>query len=240
MQTNPQEYLQGFRRRFRITPAENSVCCQVEDDYHCMTVVVRHDGVTATSVESRMHRAPWTTCPGAEQQLKETFAGVRLDQFPARGEKIANCTHLYDLALLAARHARDQSPLVYDILVSDAIDGIRLAELRRDGETVLEWKEAGFAILEPEELAGMKLMDMQAWIRSLEPSLAEAARLLRWGNMLANGRSIPLERQSDASRMPPSCYTFQPERAGQARRVGEIRDFSRGAAQPLDGLAAAL
>ncbi len=237
MATNLAEEQRGFRRRIRITPGEGRVCCQLEDDYHCMTVVLRHDGVQATSVESQMHRSPWTTCPGAEAQLVETFTGVPLNEFPARGDKPANCTHLYDLALLGAGHARDRNPLVYDIAVSDAIDGVRRAELRRDGETVLGWTEAGFEILEPEELAGLKLADLQSWIRTLEPSQGEAARLLRWGNILANGRSIPLEQQSDASRMPPNCYTFQPGRAAQARRVGEIRDFSLGPAQPLDGLA---
>ncbi len=223
----------GFRRRFRLTPGSGSVCCQVEDDYHCMSVVVRHDGATARAVEATMHRAPWTTCPGAERQLQETFTGVALADFPARGGKRANCTHLYDLALLAASHAHDREPLVYDILVSDPVDGVRQAALRRDGETLLGWAEAGMEIVRPPALAGRKLLDLQSWIGELEPPLQEAARLLRWGNLLANGRSIPLEQQSDATRMPPNCYTFQPQRREQARRVGEIRDFSRQGPEPL-------
>jgi hypothetical protein len=238
VQVIPVEDLPGFRRRFRITPGSGSVCCQVEDDYHCMSVVVRHDGRVAGSVESQMHRAPWTTCPGAERQLQETFAGVALNGFATRGGKKVNCTHLYDLALLAANHALDPAPLVYDILVSDPVDGARRAELRRDGETVLGWIEAGMKIVQPETLAGRALLDLQSWIQGLEPSLQEAARLLRWGNILANGRSIPLEQQSDATRMPPNCYTFQPERRESARRVGEIRDFSSGGGEPLAGVRA--
>ncbi len=229
----PVEDLPGFRRRFRITPTEGSVCCQLEDDYHCMSVVVRHDGTMAEAIIAQMHRAPWTTCPEAEQQLQETFAGVALADFPARGEKTANCTHLYDLALLAAVHANDPGPLVYDILVSDPVDGLRHAVLRRNGETVLEWSESGMRIARPEELAGRKLLELNSWIQSLEPPLQEAARLLRWGNIMANGRSIPLAQQSDATRMPPSCYTFQPERARHTRRVGEVRDFSRRGIEPL-------
>ncbi len=232
--------LPGFRRRFRITPGAGSVCCDVEDDYHCMSVVIRHDGAVATSVEPQMHRAPWTTCPGAEMKLRETFTGVSLREFSDRGEKTDNCTHLYDLAMLAANHALDDHPTVYDILVSDPIDGRRRAELRRDGKTVMGWTEAGLTLLEPEELAGTRLLELQAWIQSLEPPLREAARLLRWGNILANGRSIPLEQQSDARQMPASCYTFQPERAAQARRVGEIRDFSGAQEQPLEQLGIAL
>ena len=102
------------------------------------------------------------------------------------------------------------------------------------------WAEASLTILEPDELAGTPLFEMQSWIQSLEPALQEAARLLRWGNLLANGRSIPLEQQSDATRMPANCYTFQPERREQARRVGEVRDFSRGVEQPLELLEIAL
>jgi hypothetical protein len=230
----PLDSLPGFRRRFRITPQPGRVCSEVEDDYHCMSVTVHHDGGVATAIEPLMIRAPWTTCPGAVEQLKQTFAGAALEGFAVRGDKLANCTHLYDLALLAAAHAFDDAALVYDILVSDPIDGQRRAELRRNGATVLGWTESGFRITEPAELAGCALDKMRPWIDSLDAPRQEAARLLRWGNILANGRAIPLAQQSDASRMPPNCYTFQPQRAVAARRVGVIRDFSREAAQPLE------
>jgi len=186
-----------------------------------------------------MIRAPWSTCPGAVQQLEQTFTGVALDAVASRGDKQSNCTHLHDLAVLAAAHAFDAEPTVYDILVCDPVDGIRRAELRRNGTAVLNWTERAFRIVEPAELAGTALDKLRPWLDTLEPLQREAAVLLRWGNMLANGRTIPLERQSDASRMPPNCYTFQPERAAHARRIGAIRDFSTGAAQPLGECAAA-
>ena len=184
-----------------------------------------------------MIRAPWTTCPGAVAQLERTFTGVALNAFAARGEKRANCTHLHDLALLAAAHAADVEPLVYDVLVADPIDGKRRAELRRDGVTLLGWTESRFRIEEPAELAGVTFDNLRSWIDALDPPQQEAARLLRWGNMIANGRIIPLEKQSDASRMPSgSCYTFQPHRAIDARRVGAVRDFSNGTSQLLGDL----
>ena len=68
----------------------------MEDDYHCMSVIVHHDGAVATTIESVMRRAPWTTCPGAPAQLAQTFTGVALNAFAARGEKQANCTHLHE------------------------------------------------------------------------------------------------------------------------------------------------
>lgn len=228
--------LPGFRRRFRITPSAGQVSCELEDDFHCMAVVVHHDGEIATAVEPQMIRVPWTTCPGAVEQLRSTFTGVALAAFAERGEKTANCTHLFDLALLAAAHAFDTETLVFDILVADPQDGQRRVELRRDGQTLLGWTEAGFRIVEPAELAGMSIDKLRPWIESLDPQRQEAARLLRWGNMLANGRIIPLERQSDATRMPPNCYSFQPQRAAVAKRIGVIRDFSRGEGEPLSGI----
>jgi hypothetical protein len=237
MNYTPLDRLPGFRRRFRVTPAAGWVKTEVEDDYHCMSLVLRHDGGTVTAVEPAMPRAPWTTCPGAIEQLKQTFTGVALADFLARGEKTSNCTHLHDLALLAAAHAGDAQPLVYDILVSDPVDGQCRAELRRNGGKCLGWTLAAFRILDPPELAGTSFDQLGAWIKSLDAAGQEAARLLRWGSILAHGRTRPMDQQSDARRLPVgSCYTFQPQRAGQARRIVAVRDFSRGGPQPLEAL----
>lgn len=230
------DQLPGFRRRFRVTTGRGWVRSAVEDDYHCMQVTLRHSEGIVTAVEPVMARAPWTTCPGAVARLMATFTGVALDRFASRGEKSENCTHLHDLALLAAAHAPDGGPLVYDILVSDPVAGRRCSELRCNDVPLLRWVELDGRIVEPAVLSGLRLDQLRAWIDSLEPALQEAARLLRWGAILAHGRTVPMERQSDASRMPPNCYTFQPQRAAAAVRCGAIRDFSRGAAQPLDRL----
>lgn len=229
--------LPGFWRRFRVTPGAGRVRSEVEDDYHCMRVTVHHDGVTATRIEAELLRAPWTTCPGAPAQLVQTFTGVALADFAARGDKPGNCTHLHDLALLAAAHAFDTQPLVYDAQIADPVDGLRRAELRRDGRTLLAWTEMAFRIVAPAELAGITLDKLRPWIEAQDVQTQEAARLLRWANMIANGRLIPIEKQSDATRMPSTCYTFQPERKTIARRVGVIRDFRKEQAQPLDGRA---
>ena len=232
MHPAPIDTLPGFRRRFIVTPASDRVTSEVEDDYHCMGVTIHHDGRVARKVESAMQRAPWTTCPGAVARLEQTFTGVPLDGFVARGEKRANCTHLYDLAVLAAAHASDSDPLVYDILVSDPVEGRRQMELRRNGTRVLGWVEADGQIVEPAELAGIAFT--RGWIDSLDPAGQEAARILRWGTILAHGRTIAWERQSDSSRLPVgNCYTFQPERITAAKRVGMIRDFSQGP-RPLE------
>ena len=235
----PLDRLPGFRRRFVITPGPGSVRSELEDDFHCMSVTLNHDAGVVTAVEPVMDRAPWTTCPGAVAQLKQTFAGLPLAGFASRGEKSANCTHLYDLASLAAAHAEDREPLIYDILVSDPIEGRRHAELRRNGVVVMSLVHEDHRIVAPTAIAGLTLETLRPWIDRLGPVEQEAARLLRWGAMMANGRTIPLEQQSDATRMPPNCYTFQPQKAAVAQRVGKIFDFSTGTAQPLGNRQAA-
>src|SRR5271155_4335045 len=159
----PLDQLPGFRRRFRITPRPDSVCSELEDDYHRMSVTLIHDGRTVKRIEPVMERVPWTVCPGAAQQLQQTFTDVALVDFAARGEKRENCTHLHDLAILAAAHAFDGEPLLYDLLVSDPIDGRRRAELRRNGAAVLAWSDEKNCLVEPAELAGVTLQKLRPW-----------------------------------------------------------------------------
>lgn len=227
--------LPGYRRRFRVTPGDGWVRSEMEDDYHHMRVTLRHEGGVVTVVEPEMVRAPWTTCPGAVARLRETFGGRPLAEFPAlNAEKATNCTHLHDLALLAAAHAADAGPLVYDVFASDAVAGRRLIQLRRNGQPAMDWVEQDGKLVEPAAAAGMTLLQLRPFIDSLDAEGQEQARVLRWGAVVAHGRAIPLENQSDATRMPPTCFTFQPENKVKATRVGEIRDFSHGSEEPLE------
>jgi len=232
---DPIDALPGYRRRFVVTPQAGQVRADLEDDYHCMSVVVDHAGGIATAVDAVMHRAPWTTCPGAEAMLADTFTGVALADFAARGEKAQNCTHLYDLATLAAAHAGDAQPTVYDVLTSDPVDRISRAELRRDGEVIFAWTLDYFTIVAPADVAGIELTKLKPLFERLDPLGQEAAKILRWGIMVGSGRMIPLANQSDATKIPSNCFTFQPAMKIVAQRVGVIRDFSTGAASPLDG-----
>jgi len=225
----------GFWRRFRIAPAPGRVYGELEDDFHCMSVDIAHDGRVATAVHAGQSRAPWSTCPGAVEVCERTFTGIALAEFPARVRvKAANCTHLFDLAVLAAAHARDTAALQYDIRVADPVGGERSAVIYRDGEELLAWRDAGATVVAPAAIAGTRVKDLDAWIATLAPPLQEAAKLLRRASLIAHGRTIPMARQSDASRLPPVCYSFQPERAVVARRIGASRDFSV-AGEPLDG-----
>lgn len=224
----------AFRRRILITPMAGQVTAALEDDYHCMAVRLDHDGDIITGVEAEMDRWPWTTCPGAADVVKATFLGARLSDAAGCGHKSANCTHLYDLTLFAAAHAGEGAAITYDVIVTDPEGNRVVSELRRDGVSVLFWEMEDGVLVSPTDIAGTNLFHLRNWIATLPPALQEAARILQWATIIARGRSIPIEAQSDASRLPPNCYSFQPERAKTATRIGRILDFSTGPGEPLD------
>lgn len=236
MTLRPIDELPGYRRRFLTTAGPGWTRADLEDDIHHMHVTLRHADGIVTAVEPVMERWPWASCPGAGEVLQETFVGQPLEALARRGDKAANCTHLYDLAVLAAAHAADTAPMLYDVLVSDPIDGRTHAELRRNGETLMVW-ELGprREFVAPADLAGSSLHDMRGWLAGLDPELQEAARVLRWGAMVSHSRRMPIEDQWAAGRTAPRCYTFQRDLASPSGdRVGEILDFSAGTHAPLE------
>ncbi len=225
----------GFRRRVVVSARAGAVAAMLEDDIHCLSVTLRHDGERVTAIEPLFERAPWTTCPGALAKLIETFAGAKLADVTARRDKKQNCTHLHDMAVLAAAHAADHGETVFDIVATDPVDGQRSLELRRNGEPMLCWREVQGMLAAPAAIAGRTLLTLRDWIGGLAGAEQEAARLLQWASIVARGRTMPMARQAKASDIPPNCYTFQPERAVHARLVGARRDFSSGEARPLAG-----
>ncbi len=212
---------------------------ELEDDYHRMVVILTHEDRVVTSVASEMKRSPWTMCPGAMDQLAQTFTGVPLAGFAKRGEKTANCTHLHDLALFAAAHASDMVPVSYDILVGDAVDGARRATLARNGAPMLDWVLEGPPMREvfaaPEALAGKPMSQLNEFIATQDKPTAEAIRILRWASMIAHGRVRDMPAGMSATEFPGgSCYNFQPDRAPvSTRRPGADIDFSKPGAAPM-------
>lgn len=217
-----------------MEPQQGRCTAALEDDYHAMAVTLRHDGTTITGLTSDMARVPWTSCPGAAEVIARTFIGVALEAAAARGEKRLNCTHLYDLTLLAAAHALDTQMTSYDIAASDPAHGEVRAEIRRNGRPVLAFVHEADMLIEPHSAAGRSLFDLRDWISAL-PDAADrqAARLLQWGTIIAHGRLLTLEQHADISRTPASCYTFQEERRHDAVRLETIREFSQSGVEPL-------
>lgn len=236
--------LPGYRRVLRVEPAPGSVTALLEDDLHCMAVRLQHDGCTVSRVEPVMQRVPWTTCPGAVPALVRTFEGVALAEVTAKRDKPLNCTHLHDLAVIAARHAGDGDAIEYRIAVSDPeeVDGAqeRLLEIGRNASLVHRWVERDGVLVSPPGLAGHTALSLRDWIAALPEPEREAARLLQWGSLVAHGRQMDDARRQASLAYRPSCFTMQPERVGDARMAGGIHDFSRGGRQPLENLGTAL
>lgn len=226
----------GYRRVLRVEPAADSVLAMLEDDLHCMAVRLRHDGETVLAVEPLTDRAPWNICVGAQAVLVETFAGIPLAEVSARRNKKQNCTHLHDLAVLAAAHAADDGPLEYRIQASDPENGQRVMEIWRAGRRLHRWLERDGVLASPAEIAGLTLLTLRDWISSLAGEEQEAARLLQWGSLVAHGRTMTREQRRAAVGIQPSCFAFQPERVGNIDFWQEPKDFSGGDRMPLDGI----
>ncbi len=205
----------GYRRRILIEPGTGVVRAELEDDYHRMVVTLIHENGVVTKVASEMKRSPWTMCPGAMHQLEATFTGVPLAGFAKRGEKTSNCTHLHDLALFAAAHADETAPVAYDILITDAVAGMREASVARNGKPLLHWVLQGEpgreAFTAPAELAGLPMDRLNEFIATQDRPSAEAIRILRWASMVAQGRPLEMPAGMSATAFPSgSCYNFQP------------------------------
>ncbi|MFC6621682.1 DUF2889 domain-containing protein [Novosphingobium panipatense] len=225
--------LPGYRRTIRIEPGEGRVRAMLEDDLHAMAVQLWHARGVVTNVVPVMDRAPWTPCPGAQRVLIDTFTGLPLHQVSARFERQANCTHLHDLAVLAAAHAGDASPTEYRIAVTDLLEGERLLEIRHEGQTIHQWREREGVLAAPTELAGLSLLTLRDWIARLQGRPQEAARLLQWAGLVGHSRAMGMEERHAALLQRPSCYTMQPEHAVHAAPLAPDIDFSVGDREPL-------
>lgn len=229
----------SYRRRIRITASRTArhVTAELEDDFHHFRVTVEHDGARVTGVRGEGVRYPWSTRPFAAAQL-EPLVGMSLStRSTAVGDIVSardNCTHMFDLAGLAVAHAaRGGDRREYDVAVSDPVDHRRRATLDRDGGRLLAWLVDNHTILEPAPFGGQALRGgFLTWAEAtLEPDPAEAAIVLRRACHIAHGRIQDLDVYDDAGPLLPvmsgACFTFQPERAPQARRMkGTIRDFT--------------
>lgn len=225
--------VRGYRRLIRVEPGEGRVRAALEDDIHAMAVTLRHADGVVQAAEPEMARVPWTTCPGAAQVLADTFTGTPLAQVTARRERQANCTHLHDLAILAAAHAAHPAACEYAIAVSDPQAGERILEIHRDGALLHRWTEKDGIFTAPGAIEGQSLMTLRHWIGALCGTAQEAARLLQWAGLVAHGRTLSDERKHAALFTHPSCFTMQPGRAENARPASPMLDFSSGERTPL-------
>jgi hypothetical protein len=228
----------GLRRLQLIDPQPGRVTAEVEDDYHRFFVELRHDGERITGVATNAKRFPWTTCPSAGDHLAERLAGAPLREVASRENPLAHCTHMLDLAILAAAHAQESEPTLYEMLVDDPHEGPRQAILRRNGVETLRWLIDGTTLVAPGMMARRDLRQLRDWIDEIEPALREPARVLRRGAYIARGRGFDFSRLTTASAVTANaavaCYTFSVEHGDDAWHLNNsMRDFDGLENRPL-------
>jgi hypothetical protein len=232
----------AYRRRIRITTEERGVVVsELADDFHHFVVTLRHDGARIESVSCTSVRWPWSTCPGAADNLQKLSAMPLAPRFTAAGrwtDPKQNCTHQFDAACYAITHAATgRLRRVYDLEVPrrDPSTGASHARLWVDGELRLAWNVQWSGIVGPEppfDAAPWKGGFMHWADTVLDEESAECAITLRRACDIGMGRGMDLDAVAVAKDLPPMmagvCHTMQPGVVEVAlRNVGSIRDFSR-------------
>jgi hypothetical protein len=226
-----------YRRRVRIETGAGTARAEMEDDPHRYGATLHHEGGVITAVEGRALRTPWSAC-GEAVALLQKLVGVPLHPDPQQVYRHTNgrlqCTHLFDLAGLAAAHAaRGIAARTYDAEVP-CIDPVlpRDAVLRVDGEEALRWSLKRTRIVGPPSFAGQDVTTMMAWAkqRFIDRDRFEAVLVLRRAVFVSGNRRHDLDlmaRASDTGHTIGACHVFSSGVVDRAVRLpGTTRDFS--------------
>ena len=234
---NP-DYGQGiFRRRIRLQQQPGKVIAELEDCNHGFRSVVHHDGHKVTNIEPESLRVPLTSCSQATKLVVDLI-GAQLSANNGELAQIANpksnCTHLYDLTVLAIHHAtRAEAERLYDIVIPDENNGQTCAQLFCNGELLLSWSVANWQLQNP-ELHGLSLaMGFGKWASNkYQGEQREAAFMLQKGYMVSNARRYDMSKiqgtpATVVEGMSGACYSYMPEIVITAHRTyNSTRDFT--------------
>ena len=223
-----------YRRRIEIVPGDGVVEAAMEDYIHHFRVRLTHDGTHVTEAGAVGVRVPWSTCPVGAAGLA-SMAGTALadgawaDRWV--DDRRTQCVHTVDLAALAAAHAQDDGPLVYEVHIDLASFVERRARLDRDGEELLDWQLHGQEVVGDGPYAGMSLdrRPFSHWLETRVPAQErEPVVVLRRACSIGLGRLMDLDAidvASDARPADESCHTYRtgvPE--GSHRCTGTARE----------------
>lgn len=245
---NPHYGTGVFRRRLRWRALSGRVEVELEDSNHGFCLTLHHDGEKITALDARPVRHPFTTCPEAVARVQR-IVGLKVDDTAALREQLPqadNCTHLVDMALLAAGHAAGALPplpdpmlpgdgwRLYDIAVVDECEGVTQASIRCDDQCVHDWAIRAHVIEAPADLAGKPAMrGFYAWAAQTWVGMPfEAAQLLQRGYFVAQARRWtyePIEQNPGITDgMPHSaCYSYNLGAVERALRIrGSVRNYS--------------
>lgn len=216
-----------FYRRviFEVSTSECRVA--MEDEHHFFVLNIGHDGQRITSVSSDARRTPWSICPQAERKLQE-FVGQPLRQRIAVNladiDGKQQCTHQYDLLMVALSQALRPGRREYVAKVVGAMHEHRHAELFLDGEKLLDWRLRGTRIESQDAFDQRNLRTLMPWAEaSLDDQTLEALYVQRRAVMVAASKGLNLDMIANAGvamkARAGACFVFQPERADSALRI---------------------
>lgn len=227
-----------FRRRILLSVGEKKVGVELEDDNHGFRLRLWHDGERVVKLEVDAVRHPFNTCPEAVLPLQRV-TGLQLDaEESSLREKLIpgdNCTHLYDMVLIAMAHARELgTQRVYDMEVDDERDGVTTARISCDGQTVHDWTISNHSVVTPAAYVGQPMLrGFYAWVsQALTGMSREAAIALQRAYFVAQSRRYDYhpaaEHPATSDGMPDgSCYSYGSGVVERAfRRDGSRRDFT--------------
>ncbi|MFA5678285.1 MAG: DUF2889 domain-containing protein [Pseudomonas sp.] len=216
-----------FFRRVRFDVTETECHVAMEDEHHYFVLHLGHDGERITSVNSTSRRTPWTICPQAAARLQE-FVGQPLRSRIAINlpdiDSKQQCTHQYDLLMVALAQAMHPGRREYVAKVVGAMHEYRHAQLWLNDETLLDWRLRDTAIHSSDEFDQQDLRSIMPWAEeALSDQKLEALFVQRRAVMVAASKGINLDLIQNAGQLMTvrggGCFVFQPERADQAVRI---------------------
>ncbi len=226
-----------FRRRLRLQGESDRVVAEVEDCNHGFRSIVYHDGEQVTRIETQAIRTPFSTCDGA-MSLIQGFVGVNihdgLKEITRGFNPKSNCTHLYDLTVLAIQHChRGENTRQFDIAVPDEYDGPTEATITLNQNILLRWQVSQWVLQNPEFKGVSLARGFGEWASSYyQGDERDAAFILQKGYLVSNARKFDMGKLqgtliSDYEHMLGACYTYTPGVVENAyRTMSNTRDFT--------------
>jgi hypothetical protein len=228
-----------YRRRIRLQGEADRVVAELEDVAHGFRVIVEHDGQQVTNIEATVLRAPFDTCIGAVEPIKNLI-GLAIDnnaqQIAKQSDIPSNCTHIYDLTTLAIVHCqRGITERVWDFAAPDERDDQpQWITAHLNGEPVLSWQVVQWTLTGPAQLKDNTLYrGFSAWAGPrYQGDQAEAAFALQKAYFVSQSRrydmsSIVGRPASEDTTMKGVCHTYSPAVINSATRLGDtLRDFT--------------
>ena len=234
---NP-EYGKGrFRRRIGLRHEGNAIIGELEDHFHGFRCRLSHDGEVVTKVEGDGPRIPLSTCGGAIKPL-QALVGTPLSRGAAEINQLINarsqCTHWFDLAILAIGHSLHEEDRIFDMVIEDETDTPAIATVCINGKLIHRWTISMFSLKTPEQFADKPLWKgFAAWAGdAFDGDEEEAAFALQKAYFVAQSRRFDVSRVEgmpvgEDDPMIGNCYSYSDGIYQSAtRNLGNRRDFS--------------